>query len=186
MRHYLWHDNIGEIKGRSDGVGGFTGDPMDSGTTDPQALSLRNYFMTTIGLLGPIPYDCPCDPDDISCICSGPAFNDHYIDNGSLILKPSIVIKIDGNAVSSGAMIEKAPGSFVNFRLEADAPDGHQVALRFEEAVLTTAQNPTLTFANGATESILLRAPAQGLIGRVGTVVDKQIGPVYVTICGWA
>ena len=56
----------------------------------------------------------------------------------------------------------------------------------FEDALLTLEQNPTLTFTNGASNSILLRTPAQGLIGRVGSIVDKQICPVYVTICGWA
>ena len=142
--------------------------------------------MDQLGLFGPVAYDCLCDPEDISCVCSGPAVNNHYISGGSLITKPTMAIKIDGNVVANGAEIQKVPGSFVNFQLVADIPDGHQIALRFEGALLTLEQNPTLTFDNGSSNSVLFRAPAQGLIGRVGSTVDKQTCPVYVTICGWA
>lgn len=186
MRHYMWHDNAGEIKGRSDGVGGFTGDPMDPNTTDPQAMDLRNHFMSTLGLLGPVQYDCLCDPSDLSCICSGPALNSYYVDNGNLVAKPPTTIVIDGNSVSLGDLIEKPPGSWVNFRLEADIPDGHQIMLRFEEAVLTTQTDPILTFTDGVSDAILLKAPSQGMIGRVGIYADKYLLPTYVTICGWA
>lgn len=182
----MWHDNMGEIKGRSDGVGGFSGDPMDPGTTDPQAIAIRNYFLTDLGLLGPIPYDCPCDPNDVDCTCSGPALNDHYVDNGNLVAKATTTIKIDGNVVNSGDTLERAPGSFLNLQLEATTPDGHQVALRFEEALLTNQSNPVLTFTDGASDSILLKTPAQGLVGIVGVYADRHVCPVYLIVRGWA
>jgi hypothetical protein len=186
QKHFLFFDDAGIIIGYAPGhwISPDWNNTMPP--TDPSAQPEEGNGVS----IGGIELLCSCPEYDATCLCAIDGVNNHYVEDpeGTPVLteKPPVTILVDNSPhpVNDPALINKPPGSWVNLKLEANIPDGHQIAFIKSDALLST-DDITLTFNNGSTESVLLKAPAQGLVGRIGGT-SKYVSPVVVSILGWA
>ena len=186
-RSYISYDLDGRLASIVISDGPFPID-YDIESLDPQnplAKEARNFHTEEIPTLaGFYAFDCACPyaPGQF-CSCSSDAQKMKYYDNGDLINKPALTVKVDN--VSTEAIVNKPPGSWVNVKLEADVPDSTQVTFKLDGATLSIDEL-VFTFNNGSTNSILLKAPAQGLIGHIYGGMDRYLPPITISIRGWA
>jgi len=187
MRHYLWYDATGEIRGRSKNINGFSGDPLDSGTSDPEALDIRDYMLNKLGfgIVDGIAYDCSCIIGTEDCEHDAEALVGNYVSGGNLTQKLSAVLKLDGAVTpSSQDPVDLTPGAVVSFTVEAAVPDSHTLTL-LEEGVALSQTTPVLTFTGGVSNSVQLTIPPQGMSGKLGGA-DKLLGLFVINLRGWA
>jgi len=189
MRHYLWQDATGAIKGISRNVEGFSVgcDPTDSGTSNQEALDLRDFFLNKagLGITNVIAFDCVCSQGNDACTHDTEALQENYIATGTLTSKPALTIKLDNiSTPSSSTPLDYAPGTSISFKLEAAVADSYQTTLLVEGAAIT-ADSLVLTFTSGVSNAITLVAPAQGLVGYIGCE-DMYIRQGVIAIRGWA
>lgn len=188
-RSYISYDLDGRLASIVISDGPFPID-YDIELLDPQnplAKEARNFHTEEIPTLaGFYAFDCACPyVQGQFCSCSSDAQKMKYYDNGALIDKPQTKIIVDGVSMPTGSTVNMPPGSWVNLKLESAVPDGHQITLHTRGAVLAI-DDLVFTFTNGSTNSMLLKAPSQGLVGTINGGMDRYITPISLSICGWA
>lgn len=190
MKHFFFYDSNGLIRGHGQSLPGWGPDcdPNDPNTPCELGRALHQSQIVKYGYAGAVSWDCPCPyvpvGTDTNCTCYS-EITDYYVENGALTLKPIVKVYIDNILVPNVSTINKTPGSWLNFRLEADVPNGHQLFFHTAGAALSVEEQLSVTFDDGVSTSILLKAPAQGLVGHIGNY-DQYVRPVYLTVRGWA
>jgi hypothetical protein len=133
---------------------------------------------------------CACPALDDTCPHATEGGHNYYIDDPlgtpTLVEKASFTVLLDGVPQSNinPSPVDKPPGSWVNLKLEGPVEDGYQITLALTEVSLA-ASDIVLTFDNGSTNSVLLRVPPQGLVGRAHGI-SLHVRPVVIAIRGWA
>lgn len=138
------------------------------------------------GFEGILPFDCDCE-DEETCQCAALATYSHYVENGELKEKAPLILKIDGQAVTSSATspLPRTPGVPFVLEVHADVPDGTRAPLKMLEAQMSLTQ-PVLVFHNGVASCSLV-APAQGIRSVLTTFeANTYLRPVVLFVVGWA
>lgn len=193
MHYFFWYDDRGAIRGVTqcrDTIDPNC-EPDNPNTTHPQGVDLRRFYFDGQGaafnVKNCVRAECGCSPIS-DCQCGSACVRNKVVVSGRLVDKPVLTVYIDGEAQSAvfGVMVNKAPGSKVSIRLEApDVPEGHQIVLSRGGAELSIEDELVFTFSGGSTNTIVLTAPAQGLMGAIAAS-SISVRDFSVTIRGWA
>jgi len=174
MKHFLWYDANGEIRGVKTRDGGF------SAQYDPG--NGANF----LGFVGWIPLDCPCSVDRRGCPCVFSEMNKNFVSDGALVAKLTTQLELDGNALDGRHVtLDKKPGESVRFRLLGALPDGYKLALKNGNGVQVLQAEVSLEFTAGASQAIALIAPTQGMTGRAYGINTKLTTPFSISLRGW-
>ena len=190
MRHYFKANTDGTVTGVATTDGGFTEDLdlSDVLNQHPSVLSHRAFAEEDEDFDNFYAWDCDCPDEDVSCHCPYVRFSDYYVYNNALVEKTPLTVVLDDVAQPSllpSAALDYAPGTPVVLKLRANVPDGTTVTVTPRSAA-SIIQAPTeLTFTDGETGTVSLRAPAQGTTGRV-IGISKLVRQFAVAIRGWA
>ncbi|MGD9725485.1 MAG: hypothetical protein AB7L09_00370 [Nitrospira sp.] len=190
MRHYFKARTDGTIEGVATTHGGFNDaiDLTDDLNQHPHAESHRRFAVADPTFDRFYRWDCSCPDEDKSCHCPHLRFVDYYVHNNALVEKVPLTLTIDGVDQPTARMSEPLdypPGTAVTLTLKANVPDGTTVTATPTGRAAIARSVTELTFTNGETNPLVLRAPAQGTAGRVfGS--GKLIRPFVTILRGWA
>jgi hypothetical protein len=175
MKHYFGATPDGRLYWtfvRAGGYDGSTVDLEDQNPQDPHALHLLSVYNKNMKASETLDcvlvYECPCPPGGQEvCDCPSQKRITSYCNNGVLTDKPTCKLLIDGVDTTTGTTVTRYPNSLFTAQLVADDPNDFQdgeVAYLYSTQMLETGQ-ATLTFNSGQTNTVTLRAPAQGSRG---------------------
>ena len=193
MKHFYGYTPDGKLWWTFVHTGGFPVgcDLDDPECTDPLVLHLlANYNVNQTHnetLQGIVKYECACDPEVGICSCAPTKRLQAFSDNGTLTDKPDVTLIVDGVTVASDDTITKYPGQLFTLKVQADTPaeiPDDETADVFSAAMLETPQ-ALLTFTNGISNELTLRAPAQGITGHL-SVLGKLVKHHRIFIKGFA
>lgn len=176
MRHYFGYTITGELVTIE--VYGPAGWPAGKCLANPDCnadavTSLKaSRAIKNPEVVGFIPYDCPCDGATKlikDCKCIGRKFANSYVDvvNKTLVEKPARTVQVDGEAVEDKAVLLRPPGTILNLKVVAPGiPDGQTATFIQRGSVnLLDADELTLTFTGGESNTVTLLTPPAGLRG---------------------
>lgn len=174
MKHYFGATADGRLYWTFVIAGGYDNTTCDLESDDPQCphalhlLSVHNKNMKANEVLDHIVvFNCPCPPgNDAVCNCPSNKRLEAYSNGGTLTDKPACVLLIDGVDVAGESLITRAPNAMFTAQLVADPldiEDGETASIYSHE--MLEAGSAVMTFTNGATNTVTLRAPAQGVKG---------------------
>jgi len=177
---------------RAGGYDGTTVDLDDPNPQDPHALHLLSVYNKnqtaneTLDCI--VVYECPCPPgNDAVCDCASEKRLAAYCASGVLTDKPTTQMLVDGVVTTNDTKITRYPNSLFTVQIVADVPaempDGATCEV-YSRSMLEN-EKVTLTFTNGATNTVTLRAPAQGLTGSL-TIIGNMVGRHSLIVKGFA
>lgn len=190
MIHYYRVNTDGEIMGA---IGCDSRFPSDCDLTDPGcmhpvSIQIRRYSETLPGFDRIVAFNCACSHAETDfCQCAYMKRCDYYADGSTLVEKPTLTILVDGNPrpeMISLSPIVATTGTVMKLKLQAAAPDGHQVEIHNPGSVSIIAETTTLTFNGGETEELSLVVPAHGATGSV-LGLSKYVRQFKVQLKGW-
>lgn len=180
MKHFFGATPDGRLFWSFIRAGGYDGTTVDLDANDPQdahaqhLLSVYNKNMKSSETLDCIVvFECPCPPGgEATCNCAATKRLNSYCNAGTLTDKPTCQLLVDGVPTTNDTKLTRYPNSLFTIQLTADTPgtipDG-EVAQLYSRSMLET-ESATLTFTNDVTNTITLRAPAQGLTGSLNII----------------
>ena len=193
MRHYYGYTSSGKLWWTFVHTGGFpAGCDLDDPTcTDPLVVHLlANYNVNQVStetLQGIVSYDCPCGPSVGICDCPPTTRAASYYDGTLLTPRPLVNVLIDSTIVSNNDNLTRYPSQLFTIKIQAvtpsEIPDGSTATVVSE--ILLEDGSETLTFTNGVTNEVALRAPAQGIKAHL-FVEGDLVCPFRVFIKGFA
>lgn len=195
MKHFFGATPDGRLYWTFVRTGGYDGTDVDLDADNPQSahaqhlLSVYNKNQKTNETLDKIVvFECPCPPgSEEVCHCPSEKRLSAYCANGTLTDKPATQLYIDGVSVTNDTRLSRYPNSLFVIKLVADdpqsIPDG-ETAQVYSGAMLED-DVATMTFTNGETNTLTLRAPAQGITGSLA-IIGRMVCKHNVHIKGFA
>lgn len=193
MRHFIWHNENGDLLGVHRHQGGWPvgEDLRDAESSSEKVNRIRARMAQEPSFAGFVEYTCACPSSVFMCACAHDVLHNHYFDGESVTTKPPLLVELDGQAIAhthsfTGEFNDLTPDSTVSLVLKSAVPDGHTVQVVTSPKRTPLIDAPAhLTFTDGATEPLSIRVPSQGLSGIVGgqsTLVRR----FAVAVRGWA
>ncbi len=193
MRSFIGLDADGNLisththKFAASGLGGWPEgfDLHNDGSTNPEVIAWRSRVKDK-RIVKWVLYDCHCPASKGSCQCPSKRRVDHRWDGTGLVAKPATGALIDGAPYVEDSVVSRAPGVGIELKLaSAETPDGTTVKVFGDPTIHLLEADPVeLTFTGGITGAVMLYAPAQGIVGRVG-VYGPFTKPITVKVRGW-
>lgn len=181
MRHYFGATPDGRLYWTFTMAGGYDGTGVDLDAESPQdahaqhLLNVYNKNMRADETLDCIlVYECPCPPGNMDvCGCPPKKRVASYCVGGVLTDKPTCELLLDGVVVEGDNItLSRYPNSLFTLQLRevvADSIPDAEVVNVFSSTMLEAGQ-ADITFTNGSTNILTLRAPAQGTVGYISTI----------------
>lgn len=193
MRHFIWYDSAGSLRGVHRHSGGWPihEDLRDGQSASSKVRNIRNLMAREPEFAGFAEFSCVCPPDVVMCLCAHRATYDHYFDGNAVVAKPQLLIELDGQEIPHTPSFDDTyttlpPGGTAQLVLKAAVPDGHSVEVVNARGRVDLIQGTThLTFMDGVSEAITIQVPDQGLSGIVGGQ-SNLIRRFAVAVLGWA
>jgi hypothetical protein len=193
MRHFIWYDTNGSLRGVHRHSRGWPDgeDLRDTQATTQKVLKIQERMSREPGFSGFAEYNCLCPSSVFMCTCAHQMLFDHYFDGERIVAKPELLIELGGEVVPTITLVgdnytDLTPGSTVQLVLKAAVPDGHSVKVsNSPRGVPLLAEDTYLTFDDGVSESVEVLVPDQGLSGIVGGQTNL-IRRFAVVVRGWA
>lgn len=193
MRHFLWYDETGSLRGVHRHSGGWPAgeDLRDGQSASSKVQSIRSRMAQESEFSGFASFECMCPADHFMCPCAYGLLHDHYFDGTQIVPKPALLVEVDGQVVPTspvftGNPLDKTPHATLSVVLKASVPDGHSVQVINGKGHTPLITGPThLTFSDGVSEALSIQVPDQGLFGIVGGE-SSLIRRFVVPVRGWA
>jgi len=180
MKHFFSYEPDGTLYQQVVIKGGFPDDCNidDPACTHPLSIHIREVQARLQAKpdnpwthSGMVKFECPCDESEGVCGCAPVKRLDAFwcTDTDCLRDKPAIDVLIDGSPVAHDARITRYPNQLFTCKVVAETPseipDG-AIATLWSAEMLEDGEI-TLTFTGGQSNEVTLRAPAQGITGKL-------------------
>lgn len=189
MRHFIWYDTNGSLRGCETRDRGFgpNCDLRDPNTTDPVAVYIRSRRTANPEFAGFFALDCECDPALISCQCPYNKLSSHYFDAGELHPKPERSVWVNDSILPDGQdePVDLPPGASAELEISGSIPDGHKLLIKNvgRVAPFLLAQDTEAAFNNGRV-SVTITVPPQGASGII-VAESRYVRRIRVLVRGW-